>query len=210
MVLKLYGAGRTTSVRRVAAFMREKNIPFELVAIDVAHGEHKSPAYKEKHPFGLVPYIDDDGFIIYESRAICRYLEDKYSDQGPKLIPTDPKNKAVFEQAASVEISYFDPFAKKAVDEKIFKPRRGLTPDQGVFDQSIVELDRKLDIYEVILSKQRYTAGDAFTLVDLFHLPEAWLLEAAGSRIMYDEKRPNVLRYKYFCSRKVASLTRDN
>ncbi|KAG6901436.1 hypothetical protein C0995_012066 [Termitomyces sp. Mi166 len=195
MVLKLYGAGRTTSVRRVAALMHEKQIPFELVPVDVAHGEHKTPAYTEKQPFGLVPYLDDDGFIVYESRAICRYLEDRFPNQSPNLIPTDTRGKALFEQAASVEIANFDAFAKKAVDEKIFKPRRGLTTDQTVFDNSIVELDKRLNVYETILSKQKFTAGDEFTLVDLFHLPEGWLLEAAGSRIMYDEKRPNVVRW---------------
>lgn len=72
--------------------------------------------------FKTIYLQDDDGFIIYESRAICRYLEDKFPNQGPKLIPTDPKKKAIFEQAASVEVAYFDAFAKKAVDEKIFKP----------------------------------------------------------------------------------------
>ncbi|KAG6884276.1 hypothetical protein C0993_012558 [Termitomyces sp. T159_Od127] len=140
---------------------------------------------------------DDDGFILYESRAICRYLEDKFQNQGPQLIPTDLKKKAIFEQAASVEVTYFDTFAKKAVDEKIFKPRRGLTPDLDVFDRSIVELDKRLDVYETILSRQRYAAGDEFTLVDIFHLPEGWLLEAAGSNIMYDEKRPNVVRHEW-------------
>ncbi|KAG5734656.1 Glutathione S-transferase [Termitomyces sp. T112] len=195
MVLKLYGSSTSTCTRRVGALMYEKKIPFEFVQVDVGHGEHKSPAYMEKQPFGQVPYLDDDGFILYESRAICRYLEDKFSIKGPKLIPTDPKNKAIFEQAASVEFSNFDPYASKAVAEKIFKPYRGLTPDQVVFDNLIVELGKRLDVYDVILSKQKYTAGDEFSVVDIFHLPYGWLLETAGSRIMYDEKRPNVVRW---------------
>ncbi|KAG6884277.1 hypothetical protein C0993_012559, partial [Termitomyces sp. T159_Od127] len=103
---------------------------------------------------------DDDGFIIYESRAICRYLADKFPNQGPKLMPTDPKKKAIFEQAASVEITNFDTYASRAVAEMVFKPRRGLTPDQAVFDNLIIELGKRLDAYDVILSKQRYTAGD--------------------------------------------------
>ncbi|KAG6855729.1 hypothetical protein H0H87_011581 [Tephrocybe sp. NHM501043] len=122
MVLRLYGSANSTCTRRVGAFLREKEIPFELVEVNFAQGEHKSPAYLEKQPFGQVPYIDDDGYILYESRAICRYLEEKFPNQGPKLIPTELKAKGLFEQAASVELTNFDPYATKAVFEKIFKP----------------------------------------------------------------------------------------
>jgi glutathione S-transferase len=65
---------------------------------------------------------DDDGFIMYESRAICRYLEDKYPEQGTKLVPSDVQGKALFEQAASIEYSNFDPLAYAAVAEMVFKP----------------------------------------------------------------------------------------
>lgn len=55
---------------------------------------------------------DDDGFVLYESRAICRYLAEKYADQGtPNLIPTELKAKALFEQAASIEYANFNPYA---------------------------------------------------------------------------------------------------
>ncbi|KAG6827673.1 hypothetical protein H0H93_015427, partial [Arthromyces matolae] len=57
MVLKLYGSGNSTCSRRVGAFLREKKIPFQLIEIDMMKGEHKSPAYLEKQPFGQIPYI---------------------------------------------------------------------------------------------------------------------------------------------------------
>lgn len=65
---------------------------------------------------------DDDGFILYESRAIARYLEAKYPNQGTKLIPDGLKERALFEQAASVEVNNFDPYASYAVGETVFKP----------------------------------------------------------------------------------------
>ncbi|KAG6826977.1 hypothetical protein H0H92_013682 [Tricholoma furcatifolium] len=193
MVLKLYGLAMSTCSKRVATVLHEKQVPFEFVAVDFSKGEHKSEAYLEKQPFGQVPYIDDDGFILYESRAICRYIATKYADQGTKLIPTDVKGAALFEQAASTEQSNFDSYAAPAVYENVFKPYHNATPDPAVFDALIKKLDAKLDVYDKILGKQKYLAGDEVTLADLFHLPYGTMLSVAGSNIM--ETKPNVARW---------------
>jgi len=57
MVLKLYGSPISTCTIRVQAILYEKNIPFEFVTVDMAKGEHKSPEYLEKQPYGVVPYL---------------------------------------------------------------------------------------------------------------------------------------------------------
>ncbi|GLB40979.1 putative glutathione S-transferase [Lyophyllum shimeji] len=193
MVLKLYGAAISTCSQRVLVVLREKQVPFELIEVDFANREHKSPEYLAKQPFGQIPYIDDDGFILYESRAICRYIAAKYADQGTKLLPTGLKQNALLEQAASIEQSNFEPSAYGAVFEKLFKPLLALVPDQTVFEEHLKKLDAKLDAYEVILSKQKYLAGDQITLADLFHLPYGTYLAQAGSNIM--ETKPNVARW---------------
>lgn len=59
---------------------------------------------------------------MYESRAIGRYLAEKYADEGTRLIPTDLQKKALFEQAASIENANFDVYAAPAVYEILFKP----------------------------------------------------------------------------------------
>jgi glutathione S-transferase len=69
-----------------------------------------------------VPSKDDDGFVLYESRAIARYLSKKYPNQGTSLIPSDPKAEALFEQASSIEIFNFNAFVAPIVFEKVFKP----------------------------------------------------------------------------------------
>ncbi len=122
MVLKLYGFPSLTCTKTVRCVLEELNVPYEVIVVDIFKDEHKTRAYKTKQPFGLVPYIDDDGFILYESRAICRYIALQYGGIG-KLIPdpADVRKTALFEQAASVEEHNFDRAAHGLVHEEHFK-----------------------------------------------------------------------------------------
>ncbi|KAJ6577641.1 glutathione S-transferase [Mycena capillaripes] len=146
------------------------------------------------HPFGQVPVIDDDGFILYESRAICRYLADKYPDQGTPLFPKGLKERALVEQAASVEYANFYLAVVKVFQEAFGKKHRGLPVDQAVLDQALADFSKKLQVYEVILGKHKFLAGDECTLADLFHLSYAPLLVDAGVDIM-TTTGPNVTRW---------------
>ncbi|KAJ7253567.1 glutathione S-transferase [Mycena rebaudengoi] len=194
-ILKLYGARLSSNTRRVATVLIEKKVPFEFIVVDLIKGEQKSPAVLEKQPFGQVPYIDDNDFILYESRAICRYIEEKYPEQGTRLIPRDAQGKALFEQAASVEFAHFNPAAYGILLERIVKPRiLGLESDEGAFDAHLTTLSMKLDVYESILSKHKYIAGNELTLADIFHIPAGCMLAAAGTNIL-STKGPNVTRW---------------
>ncbi|KIL62429.1 hypothetical protein M378DRAFT_128923 [Amanita muscaria Koide BX008] len=196
MVLKLVDYLESTGGQCVAMVLREKNVPYELVSLDFAKGEHKTPAYLDKQPFGEVPYIDDDGFVLYESRAIARYIATKYANQGTKLIPTGLKEKAVFEQAVSTENANFDAFASALVTERHYKKLRGTQINEELAKSYENSLAAKLDVYDKILSNQKYLAGDEITLADLFHIPYgAKLFHAdvgAGDLI---DSRPHVKRW---------------
>ncbi|KAG6836033.1 hypothetical protein H0H93_012123, partial [Arthromyces matolae] len=190
MVLKLYGHPHSSCTHRVAIVLHEKQVPFEFILVDIVKGsDHKSPGYLEKQPFGQIPLLDDDGFLLYESRAICRYIATKYADQGTSLIPTDPKARALFEQAASIEQSNFNTFAAQAV-------WYNLPYDAAAFEAETKKLDAKLDIYDKILSKQKYLAGNELTLADLFHLPLGNQLAVAGYNIL-DLSKTNVASTKW-------------
>lgn len=62
------------STARVLVTILEKELPYELIFVDIAKGEQKKEDYLKMQPFGKVPVMDDDGFVMFESRAICRYL----------------------------------------------------------------------------------------------------------------------------------------
>lgn len=63
------------STSRVLVTLHEKALPYTFIPVDIAKGEQKSEDYKKLQPFAMVPVLEDDGFVMYESRAICRYLE---------------------------------------------------------------------------------------------------------------------------------------
>ncbi|KXN86665.1 Glutathione S-transferase 3 [Leucoagaricus sp. SymC.cos] len=193
MVLKLYAFNLSPPSQMVATVLHEKQVPFEFINIDLAKGEQKSPDYLAMQPFGQIPVIDDDGLVVYESRAICRYLEVKYRNQGTQLIPTEIDKLARFEQAAFTEISNFDAHGTPIFFETIVKKFYGGEPDQKRVDELTKALSAKLDIYDKILSKQKYLAGDDLTLADLAHLPIGTLLPNAGIDIT--QGRPNVARW---------------
>ncbi|EHL01606.1 putative glutathione S-transferase GSTF2 [Glarea lozoyensis 74030] len=72
MVLTLYGSAMSTA--RVHVVLLELALEYKHIPIDISKGEQKHPSYMKMQPFGKVPVLDDDGLVIYESRAICRYL----------------------------------------------------------------------------------------------------------------------------------------
>ncbi|KAF8206105.1 glutathione S-transferase [Mycena galopus ATCC 62051] len=195
MTLKIYGFPPSSCTRRVAVVCKELNVNYELVPVDLGKGEQRSAEHLARQPFGVVPAIDDEGFQMFESRAIGRYVVAKYG-KGSSLVP-DPKDieaTAKFEQAVSIENNNFDPTGGQLALELLLKPFRGIPTDQEHVKTLLVTMNSKLDAYEKILSKQKYLAGDTLTIADLFHLP--WLYGLTEvSKLDLIPSRPNVARW---------------
>ncbi len=182
--MKIYGHPFSTCTRKVLVTLAETETPHEFVLVDFAKGEHKQPAHMARQPFGQVPALDDDGFALYESRAMCRYIDDK---AGGKLIPRDPKLRATMEQWISVETSNFTPHAMKFVYEHIFKRPQG----QEVLDNARDKLKIALGILEQQLGRTTYIAGDDFTLADVCFMPYVGYATSTPAKEIFDAY-PNV------------------
>jgi glutathione S-transferase len=126
-MIKLYGHPLSTCTRKVLCTLHETNTPFEFVVVDLMTGEHKQPAHVARQPFGQVPAIDDDGFALFESRAICRYLNDVGHGE---LVPTTVTGRAVMDQWQSVEYCDFTPAAMKLIYNYVFYPMQGKATDE--------------------------------------------------------------------------------
>jgi len=158
----------------------------------------KAPEYlATKHPFGRMPVLIDDGFQLYESRAISRYLAIKY--QGTKnstiLLPTDLQKAALVEQFISVEASYYHQHVDKLIGEVVFSKFHNRASDPEVVKKEREDIGKTLDVYEKLLEGRDYIAGE-FSLADIFHLANSHYAVTNGhSDLWNDPKRPNVARW---------------
>jgi glutathione S-transferase len=162
--MKIYGHPMSTCARKVLTSLIETNTPYELVTIDFATGEHKKQPHLSRQPFGRVPTLDDDGFTMYESRAMCHYINDK---AGGKLVPSDARARAVMEQWISIEYSYFSGPVMKFVFQHMFQRPQ----DPATLENAQKDLDVALPVMEAHLSKQDYFAGSDFSIADITYMP---------------------------------------
>src|SRR5262245_50259086 len=100
----LYGAAYSVYVRACRLTLEEKNVPYELVEIDVFAPQCPPPSHLDRHPFGRIPAFEHDGFGIYEAAAIERYVDEAFA--GPPLQPDTAKARARMTQTISMVDSY--------------------------------------------------------------------------------------------------------
>ena len=90
-MLKIYGIDFSPAANAVRMCANALGLDYEYKVLDVFEGEHKTDAYLALNPFGKLPVIDDDGFLLFESSAIVKYLSRK---AGSKLYPDEPLDQA--------------------------------------------------------------------------------------------------------------------
>ncbi|KAH7523456.1 hypothetical protein FEM48_Zijuj06G0013000 [Ziziphus jujuba var. spinosa] len=194
--VKVYGPPISTAVSRVLACILEKDVQFQLIPVNMSKGEHKKPDFLKIQPFGQVPAFQDDNISLFESRAICRYICEKYADKGNKgLYGTNPLARASIDQWLEAEGQSFNPPSSALVFQLAFAPRMKLKQDQVVIKQNEEKLRKVLDIYEKRLGDSQFLAGDEFSLADLSHLPNShYLMSATDTRDLFTSRK-NVERW---------------
>jgi glutathione S-transferase len=163
-MLKIFGHPASTCTRKVLMTLAETKTPYELTLVDFAKGEHKQQPHLSRQPFGQIPAIEDDGFAFYESRAICRYINERV---GGDLVPADIKGRALMEQWISVETSNFTPHMMKFIYHHVFQRAQ----EPAVLEAATKSLETALGVMEAGLAKSPFLAGAKFTLADVVFMP---------------------------------------
>jgi len=170
MTMNLYGSpGTSTNTDRVLFALAEKGLEARTIAVDLMRGEQKQAAHLGRHPFGVIPALEHDGFVIYESRAIIQYLDARFPE--PSLTPADPQQRGRMFQWLSVEQCYLVPHGGVIRRNLVYGKFIGVTPDPAAVERALGELGRTLDVFEQALEGQEYLAG-SFSLADLSIMPE--------------------------------------
>jgi len=163
-MLKIFGRANSINVRKVLWTADEIGIPYTREDWGRGFRPTNDPEFLKINPFGVVPAIDDDGFILRESHAISRYLATKHGRTD--LYPTDPKQRA--------QVDAWMDWGQTDLYQGIRAPFLGLVvkmpafQDQKLIDAGIAEWTRQMQLLEDYLAGHGpFLMGDNFTLADV-------------------------------------------
>ena len=182
-MIKLYTFPPSTNSRKVRIALIEKGLEFERINIDLTKREQKSPEYLKIHPFGQIPALDDEGFVLYDSTIINEYLEDEYPY--PSLMPKDSEGRARARLMEDFRDTHFNPSFVHIIHE-IRKPEG--ERDTQRMENAKAEIAKCFDRIEKELEGREYLAG-SFSLGDIAFMPNIDLLDRFA--ISVDSKYTN-------------------
>jgi glutathione S-transferase len=157
----------STFSRRVRIACIEKGIDAQLVEVDMVARAHRGPAYLALNPYGRVPTLEEDGFVLYESTAILEYLEATHPT--PPLVPADVRGRAL----VAMHMKLCDIQLARQTGTIIF-PKRFLPKerwDVAAMAQAKKEIEKHLEILETQVKGKQYLVGDRYSLVEVCYTP---------------------------------------
>ena len=174
MTVILHGPAYSTYARTARLVLEEKGAAYELREVDILKGEGQQPAHLARQPWGKVPALEHDGFMLFETFAIARYLDEALP--GPKLQPEDAKRRARMTQICGVLDSYgYGAMIGKVFWQAAIVPMQGGTPDQAALAEGLQAAGKVLDVLEglAVEGGEFLCGGGQVSLADLFLVPIA-------------------------------------
>jgi glutathione S-transferase len=165
----LYGPAFSTYVRSARLALEEKGVDYNLVEIDFLQGP--MPAEQiERHPFARVPAFEHDGFQLYETTAICRYIDEAFD--GPALQPGNVQERARMNQIISILDNYTYPCTVgQLVIQRLVMPMLGNDPDESAIAAALPEIDTNMTTIAALRGNNTFLAGNQLSLADLHFAP---------------------------------------
>lgn len=161
-MLKIWGRADAPNVQKVLWGCEELGLAYERIDVGGRFGGGDDPAYRAKNPNGLVPTLEDEAFVLWESHAILRYLAGAYPQPG--LYPTGPRERAVIDQWLDWQAVH-QAHAIRRLVMLLLKP--GAAPAPGEVEAARKDAEPLFQILEARLAHSPYMAAAAFTLADI-------------------------------------------
>jgi len=160
-MLKIWGRTNSVNVKKALWCVEELGLPYERADAGMQHGVVNTPEYRRMNPNGLVPTMDEDGFVLWESHSIVRYLAAKYGKG--VLWPMDERTRAIANQWMDWAFTF-----QGSVRDSFWNLIR--TPpgkqDAAAVERSRVKSGEMAAILDAALASQMYVAG-AFSMGDI-------------------------------------------
>ena len=158
MPLVLHGYRYSVYLRIVRLVLAEKGVAYDRIEVN-PFAPDVPAAYLALHPFGRVPALTHDGFALYETGAITRYIDRAFP--GPALQPTDARALARMDQIIGIADAYaYWPMVRQVFSHAVFRPHDGRPGDRS-------EVEHGLSAATKVLGALEPLVGDRLTLADL-------------------------------------------
>lgn len=192
--MKLFDGGRAPNPRRVRVFLAEKGIEVPLAPVDMGAMEHKSAEIASRNPLQRLPVLElDDGTVICESVAICRYFEELHPE--PALFGRGAVGKALVEMwQRRMEFNLLTPVAQafRHIHPAMKEWEVPQIPEWGEANKP--KAIGFLRILDAELADREFAAGDEYSIADITGLIALDFMKPA--RIQVPEEFANVLRWR--------------
>jgi glutathione S-transferase len=167
MTLVLHGYKYSVYLRIARLVLVEKGAAYERVEVNPFAPDVPAD-YLRLNPFGRVPTLVHDGFVLYETSAITRYLDRAFP--GPRLQPEDSRAAARMDQIIAVVDAYgYWPLVRQVFSHRVFRPRSGQPADDAEVAKGLAASAKVLEALESLMASTAFLTGEAISLAD-FHL----------------------------------------
>jgi len=162
----LYGADYSVYVRIARMALEEKGVDYELVPLDIFAADGIPAWYLEHHPFGRIPAFEHDGFRLFETNAIARYVDEAFD--GPALQPADARGRARMGQMTGMLDAYgYRAMVWDVAVERLEKAE----PDETLIAGGLSQAETVLKVLTSLKADGPWLLGDQLTLADLHAAP---------------------------------------
>jgi glutathione S-transferase len=163
--MKLYFHPMSGNSRRVLLVATHLDVPLERIVVDLTKGEQRGAPHVARNPNARVPVLDDDGFVLWESRAIMQYLADK--TPGQTLLPIDTRGRADVTRWLFWCAAHMAPANTILVQENFVKPLMGRGPADPVeVARGEALVAQHAPVLDAHLAGKTWVAQDRVTLAD--------------------------------------------
>jgi glutathione S-transferase len=165
----VYGPAGSTYVWSARLALAEKGVTHELV--EIGFGAHREEPHLSRHPFAKVPAFEHDGFALYETQAIVRYVDERFP--GTPLQPEDVHEWSRMNQIIGIVDAYAWPSIAGAIlYNRMLVPRfLGGVPDEAAIAAALPRARLCLAEIDRLLQDHRFLAGPHVSLADLMVAP---------------------------------------